>query len=158
MTCTSSCSAFASRSNFKSFQGREKSFCRPFCFKLCRREAKTLEASIRRDLHTLAGMLIKKASGRCANTNPTDTARYTRSHMLRGFYLHHVYAPARCQPDGGLCFTYIRKERQQRQDDERRQALNAKIPPMPEGKGGIVLFFIPFSSIPFGNKAIFSLF
>nr|DAG78251.1 MAG TPA: hypothetical protein [Caudoviricetes sp.] len=30
--------------------------------------------------------------------------------MLRGFYLHHVYAPARCQPDGGLCFTYIRDE------------------------------------------------
>ena len=55
-------------------------------------------------------MSIKKASGRCANTNPTDTARYTRSHMLRGFYLHHVYAPARCQPDGGLCFTYIRDE------------------------------------------------
>ena len=144
MTCTSSCSAFASRSNFKSFQGREKSFCRPFCFKLCGREAKTLEASIRRDLHTLAGML-KKASGRCANTNPTDTARYTRSHMLRGFYLHHVYAPARCQPDGGPLF-YLHpgrspesqaKERQQRQDDERRQALNAKIPPMPGGKGGM---------------------
>ena len=29
------------------------------------------------------------------------------------------------------------KERQQRQDDERRQALNAKIPPMPGGKGGM---------------------
>ena len=109
MTCTSSCSAFASRSNFKSFQGREKSFCRPFCFKLCRREAKTLEASIRRDLHTLAGMLIKKASGRCANTNPTDTARYTRSHMLRGLY-HFIFAPALLATGRGLCFTYIRDE------------------------------------------------
>ncbi len=60
-------------------------------------------------LHTLAGMLIKKASGRCANTNPTDTARYTRSHMLRGFS-SFCFAPARCQPDGGLCFAYIRDE------------------------------------------------
>ena len=65
--------------------------------------------------------------------------------MLRGFYLHHVYAPARCQPDGGPLF-YLHpgrspesqaKERQQRQDDERRQALNAKIPPMPGDKGGM---------------------
>lgn len=54
-------------------------------------------------------MSIKKASGWCANTNPTDTARYTRSHMLRGFS-SFCFAPARCQPDGGLCFTYIRDE------------------------------------------------
>lgn len=29
--------------------------------------------------------------------------------MLRGLY-HSTFAPARCQPDGGLCFTYIRVE------------------------------------------------
>ena len=108
-----------------------------FCFRRVPPPIPLTRARGKGGLHTPAGMLIKKASGRCANTNPTDTARYTRSHMLRGFYLHHVYAPARCQPDGGLCFTYIRKERQQRQDDERRQALNAKIPPMPGGKGGM---------------------
>lgn len=131
-------------------------------------------------------MSIKKASGRCSNTNPTDTARYTRSHMLRGLY-HSIFAPALLATGRGPSF-YLHpgrspesqaKERQQRQDNEashggqllypcgsmrrvsawsdrvtdicvqragcdgnkkavrRRQALNAKIPPMPGGKGGM---------------------
>ena len=76
-------------------------------------------------MHTLAGLLIKKASGRCANTNPTDTARYTRSHMLRGLY-HFIFAPALLATGRGPLF-YLHpgrspesqaKERQQRQDNE----------------------------------------
>ena len=75
-------------------------------------------------LHTLAGML-KKASGWCSTTNPTDTARYTRSHMLRGLY-HFIFAPALLATGRGPLF-YLHpgrspesqaKERQQRQDDD----------------------------------------
>ncbi len=52
---------------------------------------------------------IKKASGRCSSTNPTDTARYALPFVTR-FAVFFVSALARLPPDGGLCLFYIRLE------------------------------------------------
>ena len=49
-----------------------------------------------------AWSVYKKGIGQVLHhTNPMDTARYTRSHMLRGL-THHVYAPAGCRRTGAL--------------------------------------------------------